>query len=257
MLDNPERFYTFDFGGSSLKAATADGLGTLLGEKVRTPIRYPYTPEQLVRDVQDALGVLPAGDAIVVGLPGMIREGKIVHTPHYINLNGPFTERSDQLARVWNSFDAAAILRHATGLPTVVVNDSELHGAALIEGTGLEVAFTLGTGLGSSHFSHGQLQAHLEMSHAPITESDTFDTYIGNRALQEIGPELWNQRVISMIRTLYPVYLWDRGYLGGGNTFHITGETRDLLSDEFHIRVVKNRAALSGGARVFRGSHVQ
>jgi len=184
----------------------------------------------------------------------MIRNGVIGHTPHYINSAGPFTPRIQELTNAWTGFQAATELTTATGLTTVVVNDSELHGAALIEGSGLEVAFTLGTGLGSSHFHNGQLQAHLEMSHAPITADDTFDTFIGNRALQRIGAEQWNQRVLTMTSKLQPVYLWDRAYLGGGNTFHLTEETRTTLLEKFNMSVVKNRAALSGGARVFRGS---
>jgi polyphosphate glucokinase len=49
-------------------------------------------------------------------------------------------------------------------LPVLVLNDAEVHGAAVITGKGLETVFTFGTGLGSAIFNNGQLAPHLEIS---------------------------------------------------------------------------------------------
>jgi polyphosphate glucokinase len=53
-----------------------------------------------------------------------------------------------------------------------------------------------------------------------------------------------------MVDGLRPVFLWDRLYIGGGNSRHITPTVLTKLGDD--IVIVPNSAALIGGARVWQ-----
>ena len=85
-----------------------------------------------------------------------------------------------ELFALWKGFDARADLERAFGRPVLVLNDAEVHGAALVEGRGLELVLTLGTGLGSALFDGGRLAPHLELSHAPYSKSRTYDDRSAN-----------------------------------------------------------------------------
>jgi polyphosphate glucokinase len=53
-----------------------------------------------------------------------------------------------------------------------------------------------------------------------------------------------------MVIGLRPVFLWDRLYLGGGNSRHITPSVLSKLGDD--VVIVPNSAALVGGARMWQ-----
>lgn len=243
-----------DCGGGSIKSAVSGPDGTLVTPPVVSPVSYPFHPRDLVSLIAKLLADLECSvDRLTVGLPGMIRSGRIVHTPHYIRVGGPHTKVSQDLAVAWNNLNLARALTEATGLPVRVINDSELHGAALVSGHGLEVALTFGTGLGSSHFLNGQLQAHLEMSHAQFREGVTYDQYIGEHVRREIGDSAWSERILEVISALQPVYWWDSLFIGGGNAHNLTVAALEALTAMgTDITVVSNHVALTGGAKVWQ-----
>lgn len=245
-----------DCGGGSIKAALCAIDGTLVSSTRRIPVVYPFS----VNDWLAIVGLLfdeasAAGfniSRLSVGLPGMIRAGVVVFTPHYIRVAGPHSDVSQDLASQWNGLQAARRLHERFGVPALVVNDSEMHGAALISGAGLEVTLTFGTGLGSAHFLHGELQAHLELSHAQFVAGATYDQYIGEHVRLELGDELWSRRVVEVVAALYPVFRWDEVFVGGGNAHNLTSSALEALS-EFgpSVKVVANRIALSGGPKLW------
>ncbi len=115
---------------------------------------------------------LPAADRVTVGMPGMIRHGVVIHTPHYVTRRGPRSRVLPELVEAWAGYDARAGVSDAFGLPALVLNDAEVHGAGVVEGHGLELMLTLGTGLGCALFDGGRLAPHLEISHAPDPTGD-------------------------------------------------------------------------------------
>lgn len=242
-----------DCGGGSIKSAVSTADGSLVTQPVVSPTDYPFRPEDLVALIQTLIAQVHVPiDRLTVGVPGMIRAGRVIYTPHYTRVAGPHTAASPELLNAWNHLDLAAMLQAATGLPTKVINDSELHGAALITGRGLEVALTFGTGLGSSHFLNGQLQAHLELSHAQFLAGTTYDSYIGEHVRQEIGDALWSERVLEVVAALQPVLWWDALFIGGGNAHNLTVTALDALTAMgTDITVVANHVALTGGAKVW------
>lgn len=245
-----------DCGGGSLKAAVCAPDGTLVSSARRIPVSYPFTVASWLDSIGQLLDESSAAGLDVsrlsVGLPGMIRGGAVIYTPHYITATGPHSPVDQELVSQWNGLNAETRLRERFSIPARVVNDSEMHGAALISGAGLEVTLTFGTGLGSSHFHNGQLQSHLELSHAQFVKGTTYDQYIGEHVRVAIGNEAWSKRAVEVVRKLYPVFRWDTVYVGGGNAHNLTPQALEELS-EFgpSVKVVANRIALSGGPKLW------
>ena len=238
-----------DCGGSGIKANVLDTAGTAHAAPVRVPTPYPLPPALLLDTIAHIASSLPAAQRVTVGMPGMVRHGVVVHTPHYVTRSGPRTRVLPELVDAWASFDMQAALAAHLGLPAVVLNDAEVHGAGVIAGSGLELVLTLGTGLGSALFDGGQLSPHLEWSRAPVRRSTTYDQYIGEHERRRLGDALWSRRVVALVEGLRPVFLWDRLYVGGGNSRRVTPTALARLGDD--VVVVPNSAALVGGARVW------
>lgn len=238
-----------DCGGGGIKASVLDAAGTLHAPAVRVPTPYPLPPERLVATVVQIAADLPPANRVTVGMPGMIRHGVVVATPHYVTRSGPRTAVDPDLVRAWAGYDVRAAVETATGLPSLVLNDAEVHGAGVISGTGVELVLTLGTGLGSALFDGGALAPHLELSHAPVRWGLTYDAYVGQVERERLGDALWSRRVRRVVEGLRPVFLWDRLYLGGGNSRNVSPQVLARLGDD--VVVVPNQAGIVGGVRAW------
>lgn len=234
-----------DCGGGGIKGSVMDETGEMVADRIRIPTPYPLPPERFVDTLLEIADQLPDYDRVTVGMPGMIRHGRVIYTPHYPNLHGPYTEKDPILNAAWSNWDAQGVLTAAFDRPTRVLNDAEVQGAAVIQGHGLEVMFTLGTGLGCGIFDNGRLVPHIELSHAPVRKRSTYDTWIGNANLKELGSKLWSQRVLTAVNGLRPVFRWDHLYVGGGNSKKLT----TYLGDD--VTLVPNLAGITGGVRAW------
>ncbi len=240
---------SIDCGGSFIKASVLDESGTIRAHQVRIDTPYPLSPERFVRTLVDIGKQLPKADRMTVGMPGMIRHGVVIHTPHYINVRGPFTRRDPALTQAWDGFDVRSALQNASGIPALVLNDAEVHGAGVVTGAGLELVLTLGTGLGCAMFDGGVLAPHIELSHAPVRAATTYEEWIGESEHRRIGDMFWSRRIRVMVERLRPVFLWDRLYLGGGNSRLITPELVRRMGDD--VVIVPNSAGIVGGVRAW------
>jgi polyphosphate glucokinase len=243
----PARLTTLsiDCGGSRLKAQLFDADAQPLSDRVRVATPYPLTPEQFVAELVQLTSGLTGYDRLTAGVPGMIRHGRVVSTPHYPRLAGPFTPLDGVLAERWRGFDAQEALTQAYGCPTRVLNDAEVQGAGVVSGVGLELVLTLGTGLGCALFDDGVLAPHVELSQHPFRNGQTYDRQLGDRARKACGRRRWERRVQRAVEALRPVVWFDQLYLGGGNAKHLT---EDLGPD---VRIVSNSAGLAGGVRAW------
>lgn len=239
---------TVDCGGTGIKASVLDAAGTMRAPVVRVPTPYPLPPSRLVEVLMDLAAHLPPANRLTVGMPGMLRHGVVITTPHYITERGPRSRVLPDLVARWEGLDIQSTLTKAMGMPTVVLNDAEVHGAGLITGIGLELVLTFGTGLGSAHFDGGRLAPHLELSRAPIRMS-THDEYIGEPERRRLGNAMWSRRVRRVVDGLRPVFVWDRVYLGGGNSRCISPAVRAQFGDD--VIIAPNSAGISGGLRAW------
>jgi polyphosphate glucokinase len=236
---------SIDCGGTGLKALLLDADASPLADRVRIPTPYPLSPDRFVATLVDLTTGLTGYDRVTVGLPGMIRHGRVVHTPHYPRIAGPFTPVDAVLDEQWRGFDAQAALTEAFGRPTRVFNDAEVQGAALISGTGLELVLTLGTGLGCAIFDDGALAPHLELSHHPFRHGQTYDQQLGNQARKSGSHERWVRRVRKAISALQPVVWYDHLHVGGGNAKYLPADLGPTVS------IGPNTAGLTGGVRAW------
>ena len=239
------RTLSIDSGGSGIKGSVLDADGSLLADRVRVPTPYPLPPTRYLDVLREIADQLPRFDRVTVGIPGMIRHGVVVYTPHYPNLHGPYTTKDPDLDAAWRNWDATAAIEYLFGKPTRVLNDAEVQGAAVITHNGLEVVFTLGTGLGCGVFDSGALAPHLELSHVPVRKHATYDTWMGDKQRRELGAEKWTKRIRTMVDDLRPVFRWDVLYVGGGNAKKLT----ESLGED--VTIIPNVAGIIGGVKVW------
>jgi polyphosphate glucokinase len=100
-------------------------------------------------------------------------------------------------------------------------------------------------------FVDGTLFPNLEMGHHPFRRGKTYDQSVNNAALKKAGKAKWNKRVAKAIRTLEHLFNYDRLYLGGGNTKHLT------IALPANVKIVPNEAGLLGGIALWRSHSVR
>jgi polyphosphate glucokinase len=235
-----------DCGGTGIKATVLDAAGIPVCARVKLRTPYPCPPDVLIAAVVNLAATTGKPfDRVSIGFPGLIRNGIVHATPHYVTEAGPFTPRRTDLVKEWAAYGIQAAFEDALARPTRVLNDAEVAGLAVIEQRGFEVLFTLGTGFGCSLFEDGRLLPKVEMSQAPFRKGETYDQQLGHHARKRLGDRRWSGRVVKAIDTLRPVLWWDRLYVGGGGAKHLT---RDLGHD---VTIVTNESGLLGGVRVW------
>jgi polyphosphate glucokinase len=240
---------TIDCGGGGLKASVVDHNDEMLAAPIRVPTPYPLPPARFLAELVGIADRLPKAQRLTVGMPGMIRHGVVIATPHYVTTAGPSTPVDPELYAAWTGLKVREAIERTFDLPVLVLNDAEVAGAGLITGVGLELVLTLGTGLGNAMFDDGRLTPHLELSHAPIRRRRTYDGYIGELQRRRLGTTLWSRRVAQVVIGLRPVFRWDRLYLGGGNSQLIDARSVAAMGDD--ITIVPNAAGILGGSRAW------
>ncbi|MGE0709532.1 MAG: ROK family protein [Planctomycetota bacterium] len=223
---------TIDIGGTGLKAGVLDAAANLVGERVRVDTPYPCSPQVMLDALLALVRPLQGYARVSVGWPGVVRNGKVVTAPHY------GTE-------LWAGYDLASALSQALGAPVRLLNDADLQGLGAIEGKGVELVVTLGTGVGTALFEDGRLLPHLELAHHQVWKGKTYNEYVGDKARKKLDKSRWNRRVARVVETLRALIHPDRIHIGGGNAKRVTF---DLAPD---TRLVDNTAALQGGVVVW------
>ncbi len=227
------RTLAIDVGGTGIKATVLDENGNMIVDRVRVPTPHPCPPDALLDAVAELVKPLPASSRVSVGFPGVVRKGRILTA---FNL-GP-----DE----WVGFDLRAALSHRLGNPVQVKNDADLQGLGAIRGRGIEMVITLGTGLGSALFDDGWNAPHLELAHHPFRKGETYEEQLGEAALKRIGKRRWNRRVQKAIAVLRALTLFDRLYIGGGNSKKIS------FSPDSDVEIVSNNLGMRGGIWLWR-----
>lgn len=235
-----------DIGGTGLKAALVDAQGAMVGDRVKVPTPYPCPPELLVQSLVDLTAPLAGYHRVSVGFPGLVRHGIVLEVPAFSRREyGGAPDPA--LVREWDGFPLADALARAYNLPTVVVNDADMQGAAVVEGHGVEFMMTLGTGVGTALFNDGVLLPHFDLSHGPFRKGMTFDIALGEARRQEIGTKRWRPQVRRAIECFHDMLFFDRIYVGGGNAQRL--DATDVGPKGV---IVPNTAGILGGVRIWQ-----
>lgn len=221
-----------DVGGTGLKALLLDDKGNAITERVRVETPRPATPKA----VFDAIITLVSGikdyDRISVGFPGVVVDDTIRTAP---NLDG-----------AWKGTALGRMLSEKLGRPTRILNDAGVQGFGVIEGKGLEMVLTLGTGMGCALYIDGRYVPNLELAHHPFRHGKTYEDYVGGAALHDAGKKKWNKRVSKVLEQVEPIWNPRRIYIGGGNAKHLK------IKLPKHVSVTENVAGLLGGIALWR-----
>jgi len=221
------RTLAIDIGGSGIKAMILNHKGTPVTKRLRHPTPRTPRPRTVVDAICSMIHSRVKFDRVSVGFPGVVTRG-VVYTA--VNLHPD-----------WVGFDLARTLQRKVGKPVRVANDADIQGYGVIEGVGVELVLTLGTGLGSALFVDGYLVPNLELAHHPFRKGETYEEQVGRVALDAIGRKRWNRRVLLMLDLLGRIINYRKAYLGGGNAKKLEGPLPR------NVRVVSNEAGLLGG----------
>jgi polyphosphate glucokinase len=239
-MESSGHILAIDVGGSHIKCIILNAQGEGQTEYRRSPTPMHATPEAVISTILELSKGLPEFDKVSVGFPGYVRNGLVYTAP---NLG----------STPWVKFDLGQQVSNHLHKPVRLINDADQLGLGVVSGKGLELAITLGTGVGTAVIMDGLLLPHLELSHHPISKGRDYDEYVGSKAMETAGKEKWNKRVGKMLGVIKTVFNYDRLYLGGGGVKSLTIE----LADNIHI--FNNQDGIKGGAKLWEmpdGHHI-
>jgi polyphosphate glucokinase len=122
-----------------------------------------------------------------------------------------------------------------------ILNDAAMQALGSYRG-GKMLFLGLGTGMGSTLIVDGTL-VPMELGHLPYRRS-TFETHVGDAALERYGKRKWRARLDDVIARLTAAFLPDEVVLGGGNV-------RLLKTLPPRCRAGDNDNAFAGGFRLW------
>lgn len=227
------RTLAIDIGGTGLKAIVLDDRGNAVTDRARVDTPRPATPRAVVSALVALAKPLAPFDRVSTGFPGVVLHGVVKTAPN--------------LHPTWRDVPLADTLAKRLGKPARVLNDAGVQGFGVIQGKGLEMVLTLGTGLGCALFYDGVYIPNLELAHHPFRKGKTYEELLGVRALERDGKKKWNRHVRQALEQIEPVWNPDRVYLGGGNAKHLK---IDLPGN---VTVTSNVAGLLGGIALWDG----
>jgi polyphosphate glucokinase len=220
-----------DIGGSGLKIQALSPEGTPISDRLRVPTPNPATTTAILSALDDLKVSVPRFDRVSVGFPGVIKQGK--------------TLTAANLDPGWIGFPLAKTLEKRWGKPVRMANDCAVGGYGVIQGHGVELVITLGTGMGSALFTEGLLCPGLELGHHPWRKK-TYEGYLGKRGLEKQGRKRWNKLLKLAIAQTAATFNWDTLYIGGGNAKKAT------LEPSPNIKIISNEEGLLGAMALWR-----
>lgn len=209
-----------------------DVQGKPLTERLRLPTPTQPTPARVLAVLEKLKEQVPSFDRVAVGFPGVVKRG-IIYT-------------AANLHPKWVEYNLQAELEKRWKRPVRIANDAAVQGYAAIQGKGVEMILTLGTGLGSAIYTEGHLCPGLELAHHPWMKNKTYEDFLGKRGLKKHGPKRWNKLLAAAIEQTAATFNWDHLYLGGGNS----KEIRFKLGE--NIKIISNEDGLLGGAALWQ-----
>lgn len=220
-----------DVGGSGIKGMVLDPDGNPCNERVRIETPRPANPSAVLGVIAEVAKQQPAFERVAVGFPGVVDSGVTMTAP---NLDGD-----------WREVPLAAEIESRTGKPCRAANDADVQGYGAVEGKGVEMVLTLGTGMGSAIFTNGHLVPNLELGHHPFGKGKTYEAMLGDPARKKVGNKKWNKRVGQVVAQILPIWNPRVLYIGGGNTKKLT------LDLPLNVKIVPNVAGILGGIRLW------
>jgi ROK family len=213
-----KRILVIDVGGSNVKLLISRT------EKRKFKSGLTLTPRAMISQIKPLVSDWKF-DAISIGFPAPVRDGRIVGEPKH-------------LAKGWVRFDFAK----AFGKPIRIINDAAMQALGSYHGRRM-LFLGLGTGLGSALVWDNYVLP-LELGDLPYRNGAIIEDYLGKPGLTRFGEKTWRRDVEHALVQLKKSLIADYVVLGGGNAKKL---------DELPGGVERghNRNAFLGGTRLW------
>lgn len=165
-------------------------------------------------------------DAVSLGFPSPVRNGKIVSEPKH-------------LGKGWVRFD----FQKALGKPVRIINDASMQALGSYHG-GRMLFLGLGTGLGSAVVWDSYVLP-LELGDLPYCNGSIIEDYLGEAGHARVGEKVWQRDVQHALVQLKKSLIADYVVLGGGNA-------KELKEIPKGVELGHNRNAFLGGVRLWQ-----
>ena len=208
-----------DVGGTNVKA--------MISRAKRRKFKSgpKLTPRELVTRVRAEVADWKY-DAISIGFPAPVRDGRIVTEPKH-------------LGQGWVRFD----FEKAFGKPVRIVNDAAMQALGSYQG-GRMLFLGLGTGLGSALVLR-DVVVPLELGDLPYRDDRVIEDFLGKPGVAELGQKEWERQTLLAVVQLKKALVADYVVLGGGNA-------KKLSVMPQGAELGHNRNAFLGGARLWQ-----
>lgn len=237
-----------DIGGSGVKYALVDtDLGKLTTERWRIKTPQPATPAAVTDVLVEAVGSIESDGPIGVGFPAVVWDGEV------------FT--ANNIDDGWIGLNARDTFAEATGRDIVLVNDADAAGIAeaaygAARGvSGLILAITFGTGIGSGGIFDGELIPNFELGVIELDGHWPAEDHFAakNRKREDLTFEEWGQRANRFLSHVHDVLNPQLMVFGGGITKH-WAKFSDQLDPSLPVvpASMGNKAGLIGAALAAR-----
>ena len=186
-----KKILVVDIGGTRVKLMIKAGKQRQFDSGPR------MTPKQMIKGIKANVWDWKF-DAISIGFPAPIREGRIIRSPKH-------------LGKGWLGFQFGASL----GKPVHMINDAAMQALGSYRGKRM-LFLGLGTGLGSALVLKNTLLP-LELGDLPYRRGDIIENYLGIPGIERLGTKRWKREVIFAVTQLRKSFIADYVVLGGGN----------------------------------------
>ena len=247
--DDPStvQILAIDIGATNIKFCLVDSNGERLENPHRRPTPYPCSPARLVEVLVERISSTSC-ERIGVGFPGEFADGHVIRPGNLSRPGGVTTEVDADLDREWRGFALQDVMRAATGRDVRIVNDARLAALGSIEGDGVELVLTLGTGLGLSLAVNGDIQKVRDVGQEVFEGGQTYDQTLGESSRSH-DEEQWGRQLVRVVERFVEEFGANRVYLAGGNARRVSPYLFEHVN--YRVSISGNEAPLRGAAKLF------
>jgi polyphosphate glucokinase len=213
------KILVIDVGGSNVKLMISRT------ERRKFKSGGKLTPRAMVNQIKPLVADWQF-DAVSLGFPSPVRNGKIVSEPKH-------------LGRGWVGFNFEKALRK----PVRIINDAAMQALGSYHGRRM-LFLGLGTGLGSALVWENYVLS-LELGDLPYRNGSIIEDYLGKTGQARLGEKVWQRDVQHALVQLKKSLIADYVVLGGGNA-------KELNKIPEGIELGHNRNAFLGGVRLWQ-----
>jgi hypothetical protein len=214
-----KKILVVDVGGSNVKLMISRG------ERRKFKSGRKLTPRAMVNQIKPLVADWKF-DAISLGFPSPVRNGKIVSEPKH-------------LGKGWVGFK----FEKALGKPVRIINDAAMQALGSYHSRRM-LFLGLGTGLGSALVWDDYVLS-LELGDLPYRNGSIIEDYLGEAGRARLGEKAWQRDVQHALVQLKKSLIADYVVLGGGNA-------KELNELPKGIELGHNRNAYLGGVRLWQ-----